>query len=111
MKLLRIAHAAINVKNLQTTFDWYNKVFGFEIIHKWTHTGMIGRFLCFIQVRRRPLLVVQTTRARLFLLSRTYWCASQRLCIGRVGHDYSTVGVESNQYNTCLSSLIEQCEA
>jgi catechol 2,3-dioxygenase-like lactoylglutathione lyase family enzyme len=54
MKLLRIDHAAINVKNLQTTFDWYNKVFGFEIIHKWTHTWMIGNELIKIGVFERP---------------------------------------------------------
>jgi catechol 2,3-dioxygenase-like lactoylglutathione lyase family enzyme len=54
MQLLRIDHAAINVKNLQTTFDWYNKVFGFEIIHKWTHTWMIGNEVIKIGVFERP---------------------------------------------------------
>ena len=54
MKLLRLDHAAINVKNLQTTFDWYNKVFGFEILHKWTHTWMIGNEVIKIGVFERP---------------------------------------------------------
>ena len=54
MKLLRIDHTAINVKSLQNTFDWYNKVFGFEIIHKWTHTWMIGDQQIKIGVFERP---------------------------------------------------------
>lgn len=54
MKMLRIDHVAINVKNLQTTFDWYNKIFGFEIIHQWTHTWMIGNDIIKIGVFERP---------------------------------------------------------
>lgn len=54
MKLLRIDHTAINVKNLQTTFDWYHKIFGFEIIHQWTHTWMIGNDVIKIGVFERP---------------------------------------------------------
>jgi len=54
MQLLRIDHTAINVKNLQNTFDWYNKIFGFGIIHKWTHTWMIGNDVIKIGVFERP---------------------------------------------------------
>lgn len=54
MQLLRIDHAAINVKNLQITFDWYYKVFSFGIIHKWTHTWMIGNDVIKIGVFERP---------------------------------------------------------
>lgn len=54
MQLLRIDHAAINVKNLQATYDWYNRVFGFQIIHKWTHTWMIGNEIIKIGVFERP---------------------------------------------------------
>ncbi len=58
MKLLRIDHVAINVKNLPTTFDWYHKVFGFGIIHKWEHpsesTWMFGNEVIKIGAFERP---------------------------------------------------------
>jgi catechol 2,3-dioxygenase-like lactoylglutathione lyase family enzyme len=54
MEILRIDHVAINVKNLQNTFDWYNKVFKFEIVHRWTHTWMIGNDMMRIGVFERP---------------------------------------------------------
>src|SRR5256885_6333920 len=41
MRIDFIDHFAITVKNLQTSFDWYQKVFGFEIFHKWKTTWMI----------------------------------------------------------------------
>jgi catechol 2,3-dioxygenase-like lactoylglutathione lyase family enzyme len=41
MQIDYIDHFAISVKNLQTSFDWYNKVFGFELFHKWNTTWMI----------------------------------------------------------------------
>ena len=54
MNLQRLDHVAINVKNLQITFDWYNRIFGFAIIHKWTHTWMIGNEVIKIGVFERP---------------------------------------------------------
>jgi catechol 2,3-dioxygenase-like lactoylglutathione lyase family enzyme len=54
MHLLKIDHIAINIKNLQKTFDWYHKLFGFGIIHKWTHTWMIGNESIKIGVFERP---------------------------------------------------------
>lgn len=54
MNLLGIDHVAINAKNLQTTFDWYSKLFGFDIIHKWEHTWMIGNQTIKIGVFERP---------------------------------------------------------
>jgi catechol 2,3-dioxygenase-like lactoylglutathione lyase family enzyme len=42
MDLSRIDHFAITVKDLQTSADWYSRVFGFEIIHRFTRTWMVG---------------------------------------------------------------------
>lgn len=42
MKLDFIDHFAISVKNLQASYDWYHKVFGFEMFHQWTTTWMIA---------------------------------------------------------------------
>ena len=36
-----IDHFAISVKNLQTSFDWYKKVFGFDMFHQWKTTWLI----------------------------------------------------------------------
>jgi catechol-2,3-dioxygenase len=41
MQLDYIDHFAISVKNLQTSFDWYKKVFGFEMFHQWKTTWLI----------------------------------------------------------------------
>src|SRR3954470_22922446 len=41
MKLDFIDHYAISVKSLQVSFDWYKKVFGFEIFHQWKTTWLI----------------------------------------------------------------------
>lgn len=41
MQLDFIDHYAISVKNLQTSFDWYKKVFGFEMFHQWKTTWLI----------------------------------------------------------------------
>lgn len=41
MQLDFIDHFAISVKNLQTSFDWYQKVFGFEMFHQWKTTWLV----------------------------------------------------------------------
>lgn len=41
MKLDFLDHFAISVKNLQTSFDWYKSVFGFEMYHQWKTTWLI----------------------------------------------------------------------
>jgi catechol 2,3-dioxygenase-like lactoylglutathione lyase family enzyme len=41
MKLDYIDHFAISVRSLQPSFDWYQKVFGFEMFHQWKTTWMI----------------------------------------------------------------------
>ena len=54
MKLDCIDHFAISVRNLQASFDWYNKVFGFDIFHKWNTTWMIRRGDMKIGLFERP---------------------------------------------------------
>jgi catechol-2,3-dioxygenase len=41
MELDFIDHFAITVKNLQASFDWYKKVFAFEMFHQWKTTWLI----------------------------------------------------------------------
>ena len=43
MDLDGLDHFAINVTDLQRAADWYQKVFGFTVLHKWDTTWMIGR--------------------------------------------------------------------
>jgi catechol 2,3-dioxygenase-like lactoylglutathione lyase family enzyme len=43
MELVGIDHFAINVLDLQRSADWYQKVLGFTILHKWSTTWMVGR--------------------------------------------------------------------
>ena len=45
MNLTHIDHAGLNVSDGQRSADWYRRVFGFELIHKFTHTWMVGRGL------------------------------------------------------------------
>jgi catechol 2,3-dioxygenase-like lactoylglutathione lyase family enzyme len=41
--ILRMDHVGINVTDLQRSADWYQKVLGFTIFHKWQTTWMISR--------------------------------------------------------------------
>jgi catechol 2,3-dioxygenase-like lactoylglutathione lyase family enzyme len=43
MELIGLDHYAINVKDLQRSADWYQRAFGFGILHKWNSTWMVGR--------------------------------------------------------------------
>jgi catechol 2,3-dioxygenase-like lactoylglutathione lyase family enzyme len=54
MDLRRIDHFAITVKDLQASADWYRKVFGFEVIHRFTRTWMVGNDLMKIGLMNRP---------------------------------------------------------
>jgi catechol 2,3-dioxygenase-like lactoylglutathione lyase family enzyme len=38
-----IDHFGINVHDWQTSADWYNRILGFEVLHKWDNAWMIGR--------------------------------------------------------------------
>jgi catechol 2,3-dioxygenase-like lactoylglutathione lyase family enzyme len=41
--LVGLDHFAINVSNLQQSADWYQRVLGFQVLHKWTTTWMVGK--------------------------------------------------------------------
>jgi len=38
-----IDHAGLNVTDLIRSAEWYGRVFGFEIVHQWKTTWMVGR--------------------------------------------------------------------
>jgi len=54
MTLDYIDHYAVTVKNLQTSFDWYKKVFAFEMFHQWKTTWLIHRGDMKIGLFERP---------------------------------------------------------
>jgi catechol 2,3-dioxygenase-like lactoylglutathione lyase family enzyme len=54
MDLSRLDHFAISVKDLQVSADWYSRVFGFEIIHRFTRTWMVGNEQMKIGLMHRP---------------------------------------------------------
>ncbi|MDR6294312.1 catechol 2,3-dioxygenase-like lactoylglutathione lyase family enzyme [Inquilinus ginsengisoli] len=41
--LAGLDHFAINIRDLQVSSNWYSDIMGFEVLHKWTTTWMIGR--------------------------------------------------------------------
>jgi catechol 2,3-dioxygenase-like lactoylglutathione lyase family enzyme len=41
--LIGLDHYAINVTDLQRAAEWYEKVLGFRVLHKWNTTWMVGR--------------------------------------------------------------------
>ena len=43
LHLTNIDHAGINVTNLEQSAKWYHTVLGFELVHQFTHTWMVGR--------------------------------------------------------------------
>jgi catechol 2,3-dioxygenase-like lactoylglutathione lyase family enzyme len=43
VELIGLDHFAINVTDLQRSADWYQRVLGFTILHKWNTTWMVGR--------------------------------------------------------------------
>src|SRR5262249_47929600 len=54
MELRRIDHFAITVKDLPASAAWYEKVFGFEVIHRFTRTWMVGNEQIKIGLMNRP---------------------------------------------------------
>lgn len=47
-------HVAINVADLERSAEWYERVLGFKIVHKWTRTWMVGRGQMRIGLFHRP---------------------------------------------------------
>ena len=95
MNLIGLDHFAINVLDLERSADWYEHTFGFEILHKWNTTWMIGRdnmkIGLFLKPDAKPLpdingqLIIQHP-----CLDRNGWCSGQRHDLARpLGHDHS----------------------
>jgi catechol-2,3-dioxygenase len=42
-ELLALDHVALHVKDLEISAGWYQKCFGFTVLHKWSKVWMIGR--------------------------------------------------------------------
>jgi catechol 2,3-dioxygenase-like lactoylglutathione lyase family enzyme len=42
-ELVGLDHIAINVRDVQKSADWYERVLGFKVLHKWDNAWMIGR--------------------------------------------------------------------
>jgi catechol-2,3-dioxygenase len=42
-ELVGLDHYAVNVADLQRAADWYQRVLGFKVLHKWTTTWMVGK--------------------------------------------------------------------
>jgi catechol 2,3-dioxygenase-like lactoylglutathione lyase family enzyme len=59
LELVGIDHFAINVQDVQKSADWYARVFGFTVLHKWDNAWMIGRgnikIGLFIEPAAKPL--------------------------------------------------------
>jgi catechol 2,3-dioxygenase-like lactoylglutathione lyase family enzyme len=54
MDLRVMDHVAINVRDLARSADWYERVLGFRIIHKFTRTWMIGAGAIRLGLFHRP---------------------------------------------------------
>jgi catechol-2,3-dioxygenase len=54
MNIKQIDHCALTVTNLERSLEWFKKVFGFDIIHKWKTTWMIGKEEIRIGLFQRP---------------------------------------------------------
>lgn len=54
MNLERIDHVGLNVWDLVAPAEFYRKVFGFDIVHKWTTTWMIGADSIRLGLFQRP---------------------------------------------------------
>jgi len=52
--LVRIDHAGLNVSNLTVSAAFYKKLFGFEVVHKWNTTWMVGKDAIRLGLFERP---------------------------------------------------------
>jgi catechol 2,3-dioxygenase-like lactoylglutathione lyase family enzyme len=49
-----IDHVGLNITDLNRSAEWYSRILGFEIIHKWTTTWMVGKGQMRIGLFQRP---------------------------------------------------------
>jgi catechol-2,3-dioxygenase len=54
MNLTFLDHVGLNVRSLPTSFEFYRKVFGFSIFHKWNTTWMIRKGEIKLGLFQRP---------------------------------------------------------
>jgi len=54
MNLERIDHIGLNVRDLVTSAEFYGKVLGFGIVHKWNTTWMVGTDAMRLGLFQRP---------------------------------------------------------
>lgn len=54
MDIKHIDHVGLNITDLERSAEWYPRVFGFEIINKWTTTWMVGNGLNRLGLFQRP---------------------------------------------------------
>jgi catechol 2,3-dioxygenase-like lactoylglutathione lyase family enzyme len=54
MNLQQIDHIGLNVRDLVTSAEFYRKVLGFTIVHKWTTTWMVGTDMMRLGLFQRP---------------------------------------------------------
>ena len=75
MNLERIDHIGLNVRDLVTSAEFYSKVLGFSVVHKWTTTWMVGtdtmRLGLFQRPRSGPLCDIDNTIAITHVAFRT----------------------------------------
>ena len=43
LELVGLDHYAVNVADLQRAADWYQRILGFNVLHKWQTTWMVGK--------------------------------------------------------------------
>jgi catechol 2,3-dioxygenase-like lactoylglutathione lyase family enzyme len=54
LNLERIDHIGLNIRDLVTSAEFYNKVLGFSVVHKWTTTWMVGADTMRLGLFQRP---------------------------------------------------------
>jgi catechol 2,3-dioxygenase-like lactoylglutathione lyase family enzyme len=54
MNLVLMDHVGLNVRNLSTSFAFYERVFGFTVLHRWKTTWMIQKEELKIGLFERP---------------------------------------------------------
>jgi catechol 2,3-dioxygenase-like lactoylglutathione lyase family enzyme len=75
MNLERIDHVGLNVRDLVTSAEFYRRVLGFVVVHKWATTWMVGtdtmRLGLFQRPRSSPLCDIDNTIAITHVAFRT----------------------------------------
>jgi catechol 2,3-dioxygenase-like lactoylglutathione lyase family enzyme len=54
MDLMLIDHIGLNVRNLSVSLEFYSRVFGFSVLHRWETTWMIQKGDLKIGLFQRP---------------------------------------------------------